>query len=105
MSKNNSRKYGSNTDKVKNGRNVQRGDAVNDNDVNQHEQRQLKNIEIDSNKQSSVRDDSLECDKMCDNCHCHQIKTSECHDLSIDPDWLTFKTYFFFNKYQCSNQV
>ena len=29
---------------------------------------------------------------MCDNCHRHQIKSSEFDVLNIDPDWLTFTT-------------
>ena len=64
MSINNSSAGGSISDQVDNGRTVQSGDTGNNKDVNQHERRELNDVEIDTNEQSLVRDDSVECDKM-----------------------------------------
>ena len=69
VSINNSSAGGSNINQVHNGRTVQSGDSGNDKNANQHERRRVHNVDIDFNKQSSVRDDSVECDKMYANCH------------------------------------
>ena len=97
MSVNKSSAGVNNTDQVDNGRTVQSGDAGNDKNVNQHEQREVNDVEINTNEQSLVRDNSVEYDKMCANCHRHQIKSSDCDELNMDADWLTFKTCLLIN--------
>ena len=77
MSINNSSAGGSISNQVDNGRTVQSGDTGNNKDVNQHEQREVNDVEIDTNEQSLVRDG---------------FRLVDIQDM-------------FVNKYRCTNKV